>query len=66
MNTKNQTVSNPLGAKGDSMKARFVCNVSNARLARNKINRSEGFVAKYVVERVIYLAKDYFILENIC
>ena len=43
------------------MKARFVCDVSNARLARNKIDRSEGFVAKYVVERVVYLAKDYFI-----
>ena len=43
------------------MKARFVCDISNARLARNKIDRSEGFVAKYVVERVVYLAKDYFI-----
>ena len=43
------------------MKARFVCDNSNARLARNKIDRSEGFVAKYVVERVVYLAKDYFI-----
>lgn len=43
------------------MKARFVCDISNARLARNRINRSEGFVAKYVVERVVYLARDYFI-----
>lgn len=49
------------------MKARFVCDISNARLARNKIDRSEGFVAKYVVERVVYLAKDYFIyFRNIC
>lgn len=43
------------------MEAGFVCDVSNARLARNKIDRSEGFVAKYVVERVVYLARDYFI-----
>lgn len=43
------------------MKARFVCDISNARLARNRIDRSEGFVAKYVVERVVYLAKAYFI-----
>lgn len=43
------------------MKARFVCDVSNARLARNKIDRSEGFETKYVVERVIYLAKYPFL-----
>ena len=39
------------------MKARFVCDISNARLARNRIDRNEGFV----VERVVYLARDYFI-----
>lgn len=43
------------------MKARFVCNVSNARLARNRIDQCEGFEAKYVVERVIYLAKQPFL-----
>lgn len=43
------------------MKARFVCNVSNARLARNRIDQCEGFEAEYVVERVIYLQADYFI-----
>ena len=43
------------------MKARFVYDISNARLARNRIDRNEGFVAKYVVERVVYLARDYFI-----
>ena len=43
------------------MKARFVCNVSNARLARNRIDQCEGFEAEYVVERVIYLQGDYFI-----
>ena len=42
------------------MKARFVCDISNARLARNKIDRSEGFVVEYVIERVVYLARDYF------
>ncbi len=43
------------------MKARFVCNVSNARLARNKIDKRDGFETKYVVERVVYLARDSFI-----
>lgn len=43
------------------MKARFVCNVSNARLARNRIDPCEDFEAEYVVERVIYLQADYFI-----
>ncbi len=43
------------------MKARFVCNVSNARLARNRIDQCEGFEAKYMVERVIYLQGDCFI-----
>lgn len=43
------------------MKSRFVCDISIARLARNRIDRSEGFVAKYVVERAVYLARDYFI-----
>ena len=43
------------------MKARFVCNVSNARLARNRIDQSEGFEAEYTVERVIYLSKYFFI-----
>lgn len=43
------------------MKARFVCNVSNARLARNRIDQYEGFETEYIVERVIYLQGDYFI-----
>lgn len=43
------------------MKARFVCNVSNARLARNRIDQCEGFEVKFKVERVIYLQGDYFI-----
>ena len=43
------------------MKARFVCNVSNARLARNRLDQCEGFKAEYIVERVIYLQGDYFI-----
>ena len=43
------------------MKARFVCNVSNARLARNRIDQREGFETKYTVERVIYLAKYPFL-----
>lgn len=43
------------------MKTRFICNVSNARLLRNKIDKSEGFEAEYVVERVVYLSKREFI-----
>ena len=43
------------------MKARFICNVSNARLLRNRIDKCEGFEAEYVIERVIYLSKREFI-----
>ena len=43
------------------MKARFICNVSNARLLRNRIDKCEGFEAEYVVERVVYLSKREFI-----
>lgn len=39
------------------MKTRFVCNVSNARLLRNRIDKGEGFETEYVVERVVYLSK---------
>lgn len=43
------------------MKARFVSNVSNARLLRNRIDKGEGFEAEYIVERVVYLSKREFI-----
>lgn len=43
------------------MKARFICNVSNARLLRNRIDNGEGFEAEYVVERVVYLPTREFI-----
>ena len=43
------------------MKTRFICNVSNARLLRNRIDKCEGFEAEYVIERVIYLSKREFI-----
>ena len=43
------------------MKTRFVCNISNARLLRNRIDKGEGFEAEYVVERVVYLSKREFI-----
>ena len=43
------------------MKARFICNVSNARLLRNRTDKCEGFEAEYVVERVVYLSKREFI-----
>lgn len=43
------------------MKARFICNVSNARLLRNRIYNGEGFETEYVVERVVYLSRREFI-----
>ena len=43
------------------MKTRFICNVSNSRLLRNRIDKCEGFEAEYVVERVVYLSKREFI-----
>ena len=43
------------------MKTRFICNVSNARLLRNRIDKGEGFEAEYVVERVVYLSRLDFI-----
>ena len=43
------------------MKIRFICNVSNARLLRNRIDKYEGFETEYVIERVVYLSKREFI-----
>lgn len=36
VNTRNYTAENSLGVKGDSINARFICEVSNSRLARNR------------------------------
>ena len=35
--------------------------MSDARLVRNAIDRKEGVIHKYVVERTIYLSKEKFI-----
>lgn len=43
------------------MKARFVCKIPNARLVRNAIDRNEGRLHEYIVERTIYLSKEKFI-----
>ena len=43
------------------MKARFVYKKPDARLVRNAIDRGEGQVAEYIVERIIYLPKEKFI-----
>ena len=43
------------------MKARFVYKMPDARLVRNAIDRGEGQVTEYVVERTIYLPKEKFI-----
>ena len=43
------------------MKAKFIDNVPNARLLRNRIDKCEGFEAEYVIERVVYLSKREFI-----
>lgn len=46
---------------GGYMKVRFICNVSNVRLLRNRIDKGEGFEIEYVVERVVCLSKREFI-----
>jgi len=43
------------------MKARFVCKMPDARLVRNAIDRNEGKLHEYIVERTIYLPKEKFI-----
>ena len=43
------------------MKARFVCKIPNARLVRNAIDRNEGRLHEYIIERTIYLPKEKFI-----
>lgn len=43
------------------MKARFVCKIPNTRLVRNAIDRNEGRLHDYIVERTIYLSKEKFI-----
>ena len=43
------------------MKVRFIYKKPDARLVRNAIDRGEGQVAEYVVERTIYLPKEKFI-----
>lgn len=43
------------------MKSRFVCKIPNARLVRNAIDRDEGRLHDYIVERTIYLSKEKFI-----
>lgn len=49
------------------MKARFVYKKPNARLVRNAIDRNEGRLHEYIIERTIYLPKEsLFILEVTC
>ena len=43
------------------MKSRFVCKMPDARLVRNAIDRNEGRLHEYIVERTIYLSKEKFI-----
>lgn len=43
------------------MKARFLCDVPNARLLRNKLDKGEGSEYEYAIERVVYLSKRDFI-----
>ena len=43
------------------MKSRFVCKMPDARLVRNSIDRNEGRLHEYIVERTIYLSKEKFI-----
>lgn len=43
------------------MKAMFICEMPDARFVRNAIDRKEGQVYKYIIERTIYLSKEKFI-----
>lgn len=43
------------------MKASFLCDVPNARLLRNRLDKGEGIEVECIVERVIYLSKREFI-----
>lgn len=43
------------------MKARFVKDMPNARIVRNKTDAGQGKLVEYVVERCVYLGKQYFI-----
>lgn len=43
------------------MKSRFVCKMPDARLVRNAIDRKEGRLHEYIIERTIYLSKEKFI-----
>ena len=43
------------------MKARFLCDMPNARMLRNKLDKCEGSEYEYVIERVVYLSKRKFI-----
>ncbi len=48
-------------ARRCSVKARFVYKKTDARLVRNAIDRKEGQIHEYVVERTIFLPKEKFI-----
>lgn len=43
------------------MKARFIENVPNARILRNKLDLGKGVVHKYFIERAILLRHHHFI-----
>lgn len=43
------------------MKSRFLCDIPNARLLRNRIDKHEGQKHEFVIERVVYLSKREFI-----
>ena len=43
------------------MKAKFLSNMPNARLLRNRLDKGDGLECEYVIERVVYLSKREFI-----
>lgn len=46
---------------GGLMKSIFLCDVPNARLLRNHLDKDKGLAVEYVIERVICLSKRDFI-----
>lgn len=43
------------------MKARFLFDIPNARLLRNRLEKGDGLECDYTIERVVYLSKREFI-----
>lgn len=55
------TVKHTTTKGGQTMKTRFLCDIPNARLLRNNLDKGNGKEVECVIERNIYIGKDDFI-----